>query len=533
MNVEVFQDYDLYFENTNEPWSGASVARILQRAHSAGAGATGDKSKTTSAVRRSERLRGVAQVAPTVPVEPSEADVLSLQSVPTFNDTLSLEDAEAFLCVLTAPALRVPLVLAFFSGHRVGALFNAELRSVVESVLFEPHKFPPAGTDHRAGGRAVAAAECGEAAPTLDALMTGGSEAADDATQQPVAPAFVTMVPARVEDSGLLATEHGSLMTALMMRPDTVVDPLLDLATAAVNVCGGDYRSSFVDLLMFVIRIVARVQDYVDVAQSVPGTSTACKAQAPGCLRRIASFCCDCAGPRVREWIAQADADNHVQRLTVFHAHLVLLVGSRCRANDASAADLQALATSTAFAMSWHAETQPHGFLTVGGRVTPKRTAAQAVQGDSMLLSSVPVPIRAVFRVYHQQRNAIMACVREASAEARGRLLESMLQAALRQPSISARGWAPVPDAPLQCRHVLESQHPYLPGQHLIQTISFPGTSRITVRFDPRSRTEKGGDFVSFFKVRGRALRVYAADNAGTRSTLVRCLTPPPRCAAG
>lgn len=58
----------------------------------------------------------------------TEDDVLHSPTVKNFNNNLTQEDAEAFVSYLTAPYVRIPLVLAFLNKDRLGCLFNQEIR---------------------------------------------------------------------------------------------------------------------------------------------------------------------------------------------------------------------------------------------------------------------------------------------------------------------------------------------------------------------------------------------------------------------
>ncbi len=64
----------------------------------------------------------------------TEDDVLHAPTLYNFDSNLTQEDAEAFVSALTAPYLRIPLVLAFLADDRLGCLFNAEVRLRVPPV---------------------------------------------------------------------------------------------------------------------------------------------------------------------------------------------------------------------------------------------------------------------------------------------------------------------------------------------------------------------------------------------------------------
>ncbi|KAJ1454760.1 hypothetical protein M885DRAFT_521375, partial [Pelagophyceae sp. CCMP2097] len=68
-----------------------------------------------------------------------EADVLFLEALPTFGGALGARDAELVLSYLTAPYVRIPLLLQLFSSAaRFAALAAPELQRVLDSAIFEP-----------------------------------------------------------------------------------------------------------------------------------------------------------------------------------------------------------------------------------------------------------------------------------------------------------------------------------------------------------------------------------------------------------
>lgn len=111
------------------------------------------------------------------------------------------------------------VAVQFFSEDRVGALLNKHLQEVLESVLFEP----------RAYRRALAFE--GE----------------------------IVEVPVRPDARDtVLGTAHGVLMHEVLHAPDSVLKPLLAICIAAADLCIGDFKSSFVQLLQFVTRVAVR-----------------------------------------------------------------------------------------------------------------------------------------------------------------------------------------------------------------------------------------------------------------------------------
>ena len=510
-----------------QPVSGASVAMLLQRGHAvAGLDVEAQRAQDdkNASAQRSRRLLGKAQPPPRMAVEPTEADILHLPTLRTFDDTLSQEDAETLLSYLTAPSLRLPLVLAFFARHRVGALFNAELRSIIESLVFEPGALAMpcggGGDGDDGGGVAAAAASAGgtaaavavasgdgDAPPPTELGMSGNTGGGANAAAAAAAPpTYITEVPVPAAHASLLATRHGVLLNALLLQPEVVVAPLVELANAAADLCGGDFQSSFVDLLLFVVRLTAHVQGYLDQAMAMArgggaggragGASPACLRQGPACATQLQRFFWRRAAPMVRAWIREAAAAAHTKLSTVFHAHMVVLLGATVghvgdMAAGAGVGPVYAeLVASTAFVTAWvspcSANASP-SFLTDTG--LPRTLAGPTT------------PTHDVFKTFHMHRRGVVRYIRGCSGEERGAALGATLHASLRQQGLATSGWEQVPAAPMLCTQLVESRHPYLPSQRVVRTVSFPGADCITVCFDDRTHTENPYDCITFYKV--------------------------------
>ena len=77
---------------------------------------------------------------------PTEDDVLHADDLPTFNDTLSREEAELLFSFLTVDYVRLPLLLNFFADKdRVTYLFNKQLQDLLKGILFEGGPWVPIG----------------------------------------------------------------------------------------------------------------------------------------------------------------------------------------------------------------------------------------------------------------------------------------------------------------------------------------------------------------------------------------------------
>ena len=95
------------------------------------------------ALPRAPPSRGEPSVLVGSKVE-TEEDVLHIRNLPDFGGHLSGRDAELILSYLTAPYVRMPLLLRFFTDHaRLRALASCELRDVLDACLFEPGLWRP------------------------------------------------------------------------------------------------------------------------------------------------------------------------------------------------------------------------------------------------------------------------------------------------------------------------------------------------------------------------------------------------------
>ena len=151
----------------------------------------------------------------------TEDDVLHIKTLPTFDDSLGQRDSELFLSYLTVPYMRLPLCLTFFATEdRIHALRSEKLREVLDSVLFEPGSYLAVG------------------AATLP-----------------------TLVPCN--NPHLLATPYGHLVNEVYRSPDTTVTCTLRLLRLAQDLDVGTVRSSTVEIILYVVRLACRVENYL------------------------------------------------------------------------------------------------------------------------------------------------------------------------------------------------------------------------------------------------------------------------------
>eukprot|EP00435_Cladocopium_sp_Y103_P015704 s3542_g3.t2 len=136
---------------------------------------------------------------------------------------LGAADVELLLSYLTAPYLRIPLLLGFFTDrHRASALREPQLQVVLDAALFEP----------------------GQWQPPMDLLKSPPDT-----------------VPA--PDRRHLATAAGLLFNELMRSPQAVVHAVLCLLQVAIEKDVGRPDSANDGLILYVIRLATRIESYL------------------------------------------------------------------------------------------------------------------------------------------------------------------------------------------------------------------------------------------------------------------------------
>mmetsp|Transcript_15429 Transcript_15429/g.33214 ORF Transcript_15429/g.33214 Transcript_15429/m.33214 type:complete len:1344 (-) Transcript_15429:16-4047(-) len=151
----------------------------------------------------------------------TEDDVLHVRHLPDFGGRLRARDCELLLQYLTAPYLRIPLVLQFFSDQlRIMALAVPELQGVLDACLFEP------GTFLRDG--------------PVDEPKT---------------------VPALNRKH--LCTGLGLLFNELQHSPKVVLDSIENMLFFALELDVGRYNSNTSQVILYITRLVVRVLEYM------------------------------------------------------------------------------------------------------------------------------------------------------------------------------------------------------------------------------------------------------------------------------
>eukprot|EP00958_Prasinococcus_capsulatus_P016955 scaffold1900_cov389-Prasinococcus_capsulatus_cf.AAC.31 len=169
----------------------------------------------------------------------TEDDVLHVQNkqLPLFDGHLRVDESELLLQILTAPFLRIPLVIHFFaSKERIKALASQKLQQVLDACLFEmgPWLKPSDGNPMTA--------------------VVGAAEV--DASSQ-------LMIPA--QDRMHTSTPLGLLFNELRNAPHTLVDAVDSILRYALALDSGRYdsESGGCAVILYAVRLAIRIESFL------------------------------------------------------------------------------------------------------------------------------------------------------------------------------------------------------------------------------------------------------------------------------
>jgi hypothetical protein len=150
----------------------------------------------------------------------TEDDVLHVKHLPDFDNTLGAKDCELLLQYLTAPYLRIPLLLNFFSSEdRLKSLRSKALQEILDAAIFEPGQWRE------------------------DPLIN-----------------CPTIVPA--PDRKHLCTAAGLLFNEIIKCPSVVLSSVSSMLEKIVDMDTGKY-SELGDAFLYVVRLAVKVEGYL------------------------------------------------------------------------------------------------------------------------------------------------------------------------------------------------------------------------------------------------------------------------------
>ena len=136
---------------------------------------------------------------------------------------LPARDAELMLSYLTAPYLRIPLLLTFFADpQRIGALAHPKIQALLEAALFEPGAWQPTA----------------------------------------VRPLPTHIPPRPAERAAVLGTPLGLLFNELVHAPATLLASLTAMVCTALDMETGHFEGGSTAVIFFLTRVATRVEAY-------------------------------------------------------------------------------------------------------------------------------------------------------------------------------------------------------------------------------------------------------------------------------
>ena len=320
--------------------------------------------------------------------------------------------------------MRIPLVTGFLTPARLAVLFHDRMRTLYERIILEP------GAHDAADGGAPAGQS--SATPTSSIAVTAQRVGAmleslrGDARASPRStPLVVRPLPAEA-----LTTRYGYLFQELSTAPRATVDPLLTLCRKVVHLCTGSYRNDFMRLLLYLARLVHRVEGFLvhvvalaqgsEQANSARGAArglwdtaavkacTDARGAATDALARLRQFTTGALRACLMRHLAVADAAGDVPALCMLHAHMVLILAhlplQPSAAHGLAHVDVvQGLWVSGAFVTAWHSNVPPPTAPQWLVRMRAMREAQRlqdlspADQADLAAMTASPPPERLEF----------------------------------------------------------------------------------------------------------------------------------------
>jgi hypothetical protein len=237
----------------------------------------------------------------------TEDDILHLKTLPSFDESMGAKDAEHLLQYLTAPYLRIPLLLKFFSNEsRLKCLRVVELQEVMDAALFEPARWQE---------------EYNKETPM--------------------------MVP--YIDREHLSTPAGLLFNEIIMSPSIVMGSVQSMLERVLEMDTGRY-SELSESILYVIRLAVRLEGYILFLLKNKAFNSAINAgerkyqgayqeaevrglafgvdvenEAVQCQKSLREVLDSKAFRMVARWIKCAKIDGKMNIACMLHAHLAFL----------------------------------------------------------------------------------------------------------------------------------------------------------------------------------------------------------------
>lgn len=321
----------------------------------------------------------------------TEDDVLHIRHLPDFGGRLRARDAELLLQYLTAPYLRVPLVLQFFAEPtRIAALANEELQSVLDACLFEPGVW-----------------------------------------RDPTNNGIPSTVPA--PNRKHLATPVGLLLNELLRSPKVVLDAFEQILFQALELDCGRFNDTSSMVILYVVRMMVRVERFLLVVIDHHEHAAQRKTSSVGARAYVRGLAVDsCAAARASQerlrhqllnkvhgtlerWRMRAAKERRVHDLCTIYAHMAYAFSNVTRDTYDYRIVLTLLVSYVFINVNYSFQLEKSGDRQAGRK---KSASASAGKGKSdRPRSSLGIEPTEVFSVYQKHRNSLLQWLRAHPSE--------------------------------------------------------------------------------------------------------------------
>ena len=306
----------------------------------------------------------------------NEEDVLHVKDMPSFNGKLSASAAELLISYLTAPYLRIPLILNFFaSPEHIHALGQERLQTVVDGALFEPGLWQSATTEKTVP----------MAVPTSDRTI--------------------------------FATPAGLLFNELQKSPQGLMRALSDLLEFAIELDSGRFSSGTAPIILYVCRLIVRVEAFmlyiINHNHGLSMTGATWKSYVRGLelsprqlkmlqdkRRQIRQLINEQVFPMLDRWCEHCTKSDEIDKACILHAHLAFLFF------HLPAEELNRNIVATILAAQIFLTTRYRYDLAAENGATYQRVQKEK---DNTPESGLMIPDTEMFDLFQQQRPKILA----------------------------------------------------------------------------------------------------------------------------
>nr|CCA25882.1 hypothetical protein ALNC14_120260 [Albugo laibachii Nc14] len=258
-----------------------------------------------------------------------EDDILYAETLPTFDGTLSMEEAEYLLSFLTVPYTRIPLVLSFFaSGDRFMYLFNRRLQRVLYAVLFE------------VGNWVYHEEKVIQKVP----LRKSSLSVREDAIQKAWNASFQHEC---CEDH--LGTRNAVLLNELLHASNAVLGPIETILKASRELGRCSVYSPGASFVLFVIKLCADITRYTKFVLDVLINTS----QLDHWLQVLRDFMAGFALETLDIWLEEAESEHDISTACTIHSYRAVCVFNS-QAGELTDDRIAQLLGSIAYVRNWH-----------------------------------------------------------------------------------------------------------------------------------------------------------------------------------